>query len=148
MDKFKKAIRETFEATSIRDKILLGAYLLVFMPLGILMQMGIIPFPGTVADWFKDVINSAGNYTVYIGIFIVVQIANVVTVYGCAAADDGFVRLIKNQYSGTNFGDKLLEMAMSFSTAIIAVSVNLFMFPMFVPVYIVIGIVMAFMFSK
>lgn len=148
MDKFKKVIREMFEATSIRDRILLGIYLLIFIPSGLLMRYGIIPFPETVTDWFGDIINSTGNYAVYIGIFVAMQIANVTTLIGCMAAEDGFVRLIKREYSGPYYGDKLFEMAMSLSTASIAVTVNLLMFPMFVPVYIVIGVAWAFMSAK
>lgn len=148
MDKFKKAIREIFEATSTRDKILLGVYLLIFMPLGLMMRFGVIPFPETVTDWFGDIINSTGKYAVYIGIFIAMQIANVTTLVGCAAAEDGFVRLIKRQSNGYYNEDKLLEMAMSFSTALVSVSLNLLMFPMFVPVYIVIGVVWVLMSAK
>lgn len=148
MERFKKNLGKVLEATSNRDKILLGLYLLVFIPLGVLMRFGIIPFPGTVTDWVGDIINSTGYYSVYIGIFIAVQITNVVTLIGFVTAEDGFVGLVKRHNRGYYIEDNLLEMAINFSTATIAISVNILMFPMFVPVYIVIGVVLVFANSK
>ena len=67
---------------------------------------------------------------------------------GFVTAEDGFVGLVKRHNRGYYIEDNLLEMAINFSTATIAISVNILMFPMFVPVYIVIGVVLVFANSK
>lgn len=134
MEKVLQVLVDFFDAMTLRDKIMGAIYLLLFVPLGLMMKYGVIPYPQSVMEWLLGMAESQQKYGWYIAIFLAVQVANMVQFFTSVGATDGIVNLLKYSY------DEGLTVVGSLLTIMVVVMVNIFMFPMFLVVYFAIGI--------
>lgn len=150
MDKVLMFFRNLIEATSVRDKVLNVIYLLIFIPIGIMMKKGWIAYPATFVEWITNFGNEVSLYPYYNWIFAAVQIANAGVLIGVFFCSDGFKNLMTRDNYSYSYRDEPVGWMMfaNFVCFMLALSVNVFLFPMFMPIYFFCMLVGAYVYAK
>lgn len=123
----------------VRDMVLILMYAVVYVILGILMKVEVIPYPKTIMELWNDTFESTGLYGLYCWIFIIVTITNGFAIWTFLFSEDGFRMQFKKWCDG--YWDYSMEsMIGSLITLLVVMTVNVFLFPIFLVLYIIIGV--------
>lgn len=126
------------------DKVFVILYLVVFGGIGILMKVGVIEYATTIQEFTRN-INSI--YTLYIAVFICISITNIVLIALFFLNKNGAGNIIKKKlkyhYDYDDYYD-IEKITGSVFSGIVALIINVVLFPMFQVIYFCIIAVILF----
>lgn len=145
---YLKEVKDFARKMNRRDLVLILLYFPIFTIIGVLFKTGVIPYPKKIDIFFLDMFTQEWNYLFYDISFLVITVMNMVTFFSFAAPD-GFIGYLKRKSYGNNYRDEMnreKQMLGSMLCLLVSLMVNLFVFPFYAVIYIVFGVIIAFMY--
>lgn len=136
-----KKLSDFWKEMNWYDRVMVVLYGVVFFAIGILMKTDVIPYPKKVMDLFEDMARDEKLYTWYIIIFLVIFFVNLLVFILFVSDENGTVRQWKARrgdrwYTEYQRPEKMIG---NICSAVICIIINIFMFPMFSVLYLIIA---------